>query len=242
MRRDYNNKDEWFYKTHAIPFGELNKALRKLPRKHWARIGLLIYNFTGARISELDTMFRENLHDNNQYWQCGKNQYGSWRNEYYPDWFVEELKEYWNENRMPPNKVFQMSAASFRRRFNKEIRPMLGDKWLETSAKPMTKNNKLSFTDEYKFQLKSFRKNFATIFFAKFYKKYNDASLARRMVGARMKHDTERIPDYHYILEMEQIGIEKYIEMNLNPLEFTTRIAQPPLLDFFCDLVSHKAI
>lgn len=85
--------------------------------------------------------------------------------------------------------------------------------------------------EEYVLQLKGLRKNFATLEFAKQYKKWKSAEVALEFASKRMKHSTKHITAYHYLRNFDELNISAYI--NLTPSDIIRRAnEQKRLFDF----------
>ena len=208
----------------GIPFSMVRELILFCEYGSILSVGCKILHFTGCRIRELDNMEKSKLQGNWLYWKCGKNQHG-WRKEYLPSEFVAELEYYWKRNRTPQDKIMGVSSDTFTRYFRK-IRKNLDPKWQEQRLTIRADILEKS----YKYELKGFRKNFATLLFAYFYNKYDDASVAVERVSKRMKHSNTHITVNHYIETMEQIQAEKY--MHLMPFEIIENITQSRITDF----------
>lgn len=210
---------------HGIPFSLVREILMYCTYGSIHSIGTKLLFYTGCRISELDNMHKSKIHEGNIYWKCGKNQTG-WRKEYLPSEFIAELEYYWKRNRTAQDQVLGVSSETFSRYFRKDIRPNLSPAWHEQR----TVINSGDLEDIYKYSLKGFRKNFATLLFAYFWHKYNDSGVAVERVSKRMQHSSKHITVNHYIETMEQIEAEKY--MHLMPFEIIEKVVQARILDY----------
>lgn len=181
--------------------------------------------YTGCRITELDNMDKRKIYQNFIYWKCGKNQHG-WRKEYLPPQYIAELEYYWKRNKTPQDKIFGVSSATYCRYWRKEIRPKLSPEWQEHIA--IINGDELE--EIYKYVLKGLRKNFATLLFCYFWKKYKDASIALEKVSKRMKHSSKHMTANHYIETIEQIDAEKY--MHLMPFEIIEQAIQTRMTEY----------
>lgn len=188
-------------------------------------IKLLFY--TGCRVAEIRRMKQSMVRQGWLYWQCGKNQQGQYRKEYLPSSFWEEWSFYAKNNRLPNDRLIGINEDTFRKYFT-DIRPSLGVRWIE--KKPFLRAGK--FAEEYIYQLKGFRKNFATLLFEYYrsIKGYDDTT-AVLMVCKRMRHSDKGITALHYIGTAEQIRAKQYI--TLMPFEMVNRYGQRLILDFF---------
>jgi integrase len=212
----------------GIPFRLVRELFLIVEYGSICSVGIKLLHYTGCRIAELDNMQRSKICDGYIYWECGKNQHG-WRKEYLPADFIAELEYYWKRNRMPIDNVLGVSSDTFTRYFRKYVRPKLSIEWHEHRV--VVNDDKLE--DIYKYALKGFRKNFATLLFCYFWRKYNDAYVAVERVSKRMRHSSKHITVNHYIETVEQIEAEKY--MNLMPFEIIEQVVQTRLYDFCQD-------
>ena len=224
---EHRSHDPWFWEGRAIPISEVLYLFNILPYANGIRVGLQLLFYTGCRLSELTQMRRSELIDGVIYWKLGKNQtHKAHRRERLPDAFMEELKLYWKTHRMPENRVYHATGSSLARRLNAEIRPLLREQWRD-KVRTLRKSG---FTWEYVYQLKGFRKIFATLIFVHYYTKFNDAYVAGEMTAKRMMHSDSGLTWHHYILCAEQIDAKKY--MHLLPFEISGTSAQRTVMDF----------
>lgn len=191
----------------GIPFEDVLEAINKMEYASTERVMFGMLALTGCRIMELGVMTRNKLIGNILYWRLGKNQRGTWRQEYIPSGYIEELKEYWKRAKIPPGKIFAPRGDTFSRYFNKFIRPRLNAKW---RAKRPDFERKYVLGWAYKYQLKGLRKNFQTLEFGKQLKKWKDGYIAMQFTSKRMKHHSDKITAFHYIEDFEPLQIERY--------------------------------
>lgn len=190
----------------GIPFRLVKVLLEALPYGNVVRVMVRMLIYTGMRLSELDKCQMKNLFGNCFYWELGKNQTGQYRKALLPQEYLDELKIYRESHRTFGDRMFGLNATAFRRKFNMEVRPLLSDEWREQ----VLVREAGILEEEYKFQLKGFRKNFATILFYKLYKKWDDANVALLMVSKEMKHSCTQMTAHHYLMEFENLELEKY--------------------------------
>lgn len=209
----------------GIPFRLVQELIWAVRYGSVHSIGTKLLFYTGCRIAELDNMHKSKIYQNYIYWKCGKNQHG-WRKEYLPPEFIVELECYWKNNRTPHDQVLGISSDTFTRYFRRDIRPNLSQEWQE--HKVIINDGELE--DVYKYVLKGLRKNFATLLFCYFWKKYDDAGVALEKVSKRMHHSSKHITANHYIETIEQIEADKY--SHLMPFEILDKVVQTRIMDF----------
>lgn len=207
----------------AIPLLEVKKVLDFMTYASTTRVMFGMLFWTGSRICELDNMKRGNIYDGYVYWKTGKNQ-NSYRKEKLPGYFIEELQEYWHTHRILGDQIFSCKADSFRRRFNKDVRPNLGDAWREERL--VYKQSKL--TRENILQLKGLRKTFQTYVFAQELYKWDNPEIALQFTSKKMRHSSTRITAYHYLNNFDVLGID-----HQNFTKPFVEVRQKRLMDFF---------
>jgi integrase len=207
----------------AIPLAEIQKVLSFMTYGSTVRVMFSMLFWTGCRICELDNMKRGNIYDGYIYWKTGKNQ-NDFRKEKLPKHFLDELQEYWRTNRRLGEKMFGVSSDTFRRYFNRDVRPFLGDVWREERL--IFKQG--SITRENILQLKGLRKTFQTFVFAQEYWKWKDSKVALEFTSKKMRHSSERMTAYHYLENFDVLGI-------VNPIGVKpfAEVRQKRLFDFF---------
>lgn len=189
----------------CVPYDAFKELLPALPYGSVLRVMTLMLAYTGMRESELDKCYVNNLCGNTFYWCLGKNQTNKRpRKEVLPECYVQELAYYRQTNRVSQDKLFGVSAETYRRYFNKH-REIVGGAWKEKERLPTRREN-------YVLLIKSFRKNFQTIIFAYYYQKYGDAGVALEFTAKRMRHSSKNITAYHYIENFEKVQVEKWLE------------------------------
>lgn len=211
--------------SHCIPFRYVIEAIEFMQYGSGLRVMFEMLFLTGCRISELDNMKLSKIYGNWIYWKLGKNQKRH-RKEELPKKYVEELKHYREHNKVYSDKLFSMQHDTFRREFNKKIRPKLSRSWQQLRL--IDKDGLLQ--QEYFLQLKGLRKNYQTLDFAKQLKKWNDAYIALEFTSKKMRHSSKRITAYHYLENFEDIEILKYREMT--PAEILSQANQTRIFDF----------
>lgn len=189
----------------AVPLGRIKEVIDYLPYGNQIRVMFQFLAVTGCRISELNKMRPDRiLKSQDKYfliWALGKNQ-KSFRKEELPGHLIEELKEYRKDQRCCQNKLFGISSETFRRMFNRDVRPFLSEAWRELKIK-MSKGQ---LQTEYVLQLKGLRKTFQTLNFAQELKKWNNPDIALEFISKRMKHSSKHITAYHYIVNFDQLN------------------------------------
>lgn len=209
----------------AIDYYLVEELFQKLQYGTHLSIGIKILHYTGCRIQELNKMYRSNItKDNYLYWSIGKNQKG-YRKEFLPDDFIKELNYYWETEKVPLKKILAISSETLRRYFTR-FRKSLSTQW--NKKRVVMKEGII--TDEYYYQLKGFRKNFATNMFSYFYHKYNDANISVELVSKRMKHSNNGMTITHYFDSMHQINAQKY--KYFMPFEIVKSIRQHRIYDY----------
>lgn len=188
--------------TGAVPYSAFRDLFNFLPRADPVRVMTLMLALTGCRLSELDRMTTDGLSGNVLYWRLGKNQRG-WRAEALPEWYLTELAEYHATHRTALGRLFGPSANTFRRYFNRDVRPYLGPAWQAKLRIPCNVND-----DPYVLKLKGFRKSFASTVFAREYRKWSDAGVALEFTSKRLKHSTAHMTAYHYLQHLETTEVD----------------------------------
>lgn len=209
----------------GIPLDLVSEMLNACEYASHVSVGCKLLMQTGARISELDYMHKHNLKGNWIYWAKGKNQTGA-RSEYLSDDLIEEIKEHWKQYKTKDIQILSVSHTTFGRYWRKHIRPKLSREWNE--KRPTWRNARIEY--EYKYMLKGLRKNFATILFAFFWKKYRDPYVAVQLTCKRMGHSSDNITVTHYIQAVETIQAERYT--HLLPFEILNKVGDKPLLHY----------
>jgi integrase len=207
----------------AIPLAEVKKVLSFMTYASTVRVMFGMLFWTGCRICELDNMRRGNIYDDYVYWKTGKNQ-NNYRKEKLPKYFVDELREYWATNRILGDNMFSCKADSFRRYFNKDVRPFLGEAWYEERLA----FNQGTICRENILQLKGLRKTFQTFVFAQELYKWNNPEIALQFTSKKMRHSSTKITAYHYLNNFDVLGITD--PKNIKPF---TEVRQKRLMDFF---------
>ncbi|MBI2101671.1 hypothetical protein HYT53_03585 [Candidatus Woesearchaeota archaeon] len=211
--------------SYAIPFKEVIAAIEAMPYASGVRVMFQMLVLTGCRPCELDNMKVSRLFGDYLYWPLGKNQKG-WRKEKLGMKYIKELKLYRERNRVYGDRLFGFSANSFRRYFNKFIRPHLSEEWNEKRLKL----SKSSPACEYVLQIKGLRKDFQTLEFAKQYKKWKSPDVAMEFTSKKMKHSSKHITAYHYLENFDTLGIDKF--QTLTPQDIIRQAGQSRLFDF----------
>lgn len=198
---------------NAIPWRLIQEVNEHLEYGSAASIMFKTLLYTGCRISELDNLDPKNIMHGYLIWKTGKNQTG-FRKEKMPSCWIEELKVYRNTNSCPTNKLFNKRGQSMVDFFNKKVRPHLSKEWSYKRLHPV----KDRFHQEYVYQIKGLRKNFQTIKFHKYYRKYKDAGVALEFISKEMKHSSKHMTAYHYIENCDLLDIEKYRDLEIQTI------------------------
>jgi len=213
--------------SYAIPFSEVNRAVQQMPKNTDARVMFIMLVLTGCRIKALDKMRPDRIMNGYLYYDPGKKQ-GSLIKERMPDWFLEELRDYRDHRKVPGNALFAISSETFRRYFNRDIRPSMPGTWMKKILIPFKDGLKMEFI----YELKGLRKNFQTLEFARQMKHWGNPEIALQFTSKKMKHSTTRITAHHYLCNFENLGIRPDL-MNL-PETALQRIGQQSrLLDYW---------
>jgi len=211
---------------NAIPWDMIQEVITYLKYGTASSIMFKTLVYTGCRISELSNMTPKNILNGYIIWKTGKNQTG-YRKEKMPESWLDELKAYRSNNNCPINQLFHKRGQTFVDEFNKQIRSKLSPKWTWKRIHPV----KDKFHAEYVFQIKGLRKNFQTIKFNKYYKKYKDAGVALEFISKEMKHSSKHMTAYHYIENCDILEIEKYRDLEIETI-LNTKKNQTSILEF----------
>jgi integrase len=184
----------------AIPIKEITAAISKMTYASDISVMFKMLLLTGCRISELDSLRIRNLFDNTFYFIPGKNQKRKPRKVVLPREYIKELVEYRKTNRVYSDRMFHISNVTFRKYFNRDIRPQIKS-WLV--LKISARNGNLC--TEYRYQLKGLRKTYSSTYFKEQYDKWGDANVALEVTSKHMKHSSTHMTAYHYIEEMNTI-------------------------------------
>lgn len=215
--------------SHAVPFQNIAEVTDFLPYGDQIRVIFQFLVVTGSRIAEINKFVMSQLYRQEEgfilCWKLGKNQ-KTYRKEVIPERLVKELLYCREKNRCYQDMMFSISANSFRRYFNRDVRPHLSNAWQEKSLQLLEGHLK----EQYRIQLKGLRKNFQTLMFAKELERWKDSGVALEMVSKRMRHSSARITAYHYICNFETLQIQKYI--HCSPEDLLKESRQKRLYDF----------
>lgn len=211
---------------HSIPFEDVAEAINFKPYGDPLRVMLQMLFYTGCRMSELDNMKPELLVNNWLYWGLGKNQKG-FRKVKLPDRFISELAFYRSKHKVSQANIFGIKHTTFRRMFNRDIRPNLNNNWKRKRL--VVKKNEL--TTEYEYQLKGLRKNYQTFTFNKNLEKWGDSKIALEFTSKDMKHSNTGITLKHYVENNDKLNIKQYLNL---PYDQTIKkkSSQKILLDY----------
>lgn len=212
--------------SHAIPFSKVIEAVNYMQYGSAERAMFEMLFLTGCRMRELNEMRKSMLFGNMLYWKLGKNQ-KSHRHIKLPDRYMAELRYYWEHNRIFHDMMFGISSNTLRRNFNKFIRPNLSKEWNEKM--PCMSSGFLDL--DFVYQLKGLRKDFQTLEFKNQLDKWDDAAVALEFTSKEMKHSSSRITAFHYIVNFDQLEINRYPNMTPQDILNSSQI-QKRLLDF----------
>jgi integrase len=207
----------------AIPLAEVQRVLSFMTYASTVRVMFGMLFWTGARICELDNMKRGNIYGGYVYWKTGKNQ-NDYRKEKLPKHFIDELSEYWASNRLLGDRMFGVKHDTFRRYFNRDVRPFLGDAWREERLVFKIGN----IQRENILQLKGLRKTFQTFVFAQELWKWDNPEIALQFTSKKMRHSSTKLTAYHYLENFDVLGITD--PKNVKPF---SEVRQKRLMDFF---------
>lgn len=194
---------------YAVPIPFVRQALQLMEYASTERVMFQMLYFTGCRVSELDHMKPELLHENTIYWQPGKGQVGT-RKEVLPEAYIKELAAYRSTHRVSSNQLFGPKATTFRRYFDRDIRPKLSPAWRMKRRVVRSK----AFGEEYALQLKGLRKTFQTMVFVQEWRRWGAADVALEFTSKRVRHSSKHMTAYHYLQGFENIAL-----LNISTLE-----------------------
>jgi integrase len=210
----------------SVPIPILMQTIESMPYGHRMRVWLKYLFYTGCRPCETEKALICNILKRHIiWWYPGKRQKDP-RKEVLPKEFIDELEYMHTKTACPQNKLFPFTGQSATRQFNKYWRPKYPE-WNE-KAEALTKNG---FVQHYKMQIMGIRKTFATLWFYKYWKYYDDANVAVLMVSKKMRHSSINITAYHYIQECDRIQAHKYL--HLLPHEICSNMSQDNLINYF---------
>ena len=220
MRQELDLTDD----THAVPYPAIKEVLDYLEYGNVIRVMFEMLAITGCRISELDKFKMSELYGGVIYWKPAKRQ--PYRKEQLPAWYIKELLYYRKNNRVYQNKIFGISANTFRRYFNRDVRPKLPS-WTRVRLRAY----KGALETEYILQLKGLRKTFQTHLFAQEYEKWKDANVAMEFTSKRMRHSTKHMTAYHYLENFETLDVENLKDKS--NVEILANGCQKRIFDYF---------
>lgn len=211
--------------TYAVPLPYVRQALQLMAYASTERVMFQMLYYTGCRVSELDKMSPDLIHDNTIYWRPGKGQVGT-RKEALPEPYIKELQEYRRTHRVAQNKLFAPKATTFRRYFDRDIRPNLGLAW--NAKRRIVRSGR--FGNEYALQLKGLRKTFQTMVFVAEWKRWGAADVALEFTSKRVKHSSKHMTAHHYLQGFQSIKIMQISV--LEPGQALEQCIQKRMLDF----------
>jgi len=212
--------------SYAVPIQAVREVLDFLPYASTERVMFQMLFYTGCRASELDRMTPELIYENLIYWEPGKGQKG-FRKEALPIPYIKELACYRETHRVRTNKLFSCTTGTFRRYFDRDVRPQLSPAW--NMKRLNIRSN--AFGQEYALQLKGLRKTFATLVFAKEWQKWGAAEVAMEFACKRMKHSSKGMTVSHYLDNFESLRLKK-MSLFLSPDEAVKAASQTRMADF----------
>lgn len=219
LKQIYDNE------SYAVPIPAVQEVVDFLPYASTERVMFQMLFFTGCRVSELDRMQPNLIYEGVLYWQPGKGQKGH-RKEALPESYLKEIKQYRATHRVSESKLFGCNANTFRKYFDRDVRPHLSAAW---QTKRLIIRSK-AFGHEYSLQLKGLRKTFQTLLFAKEWQHWGAADVALEFTSKRMKHSTTHITAYHYLENFDSLHINK--NSPLMPVQALRATAQLRVMDF----------
>lgn len=199
--------------SNVIPIDYALEPLqvRNIVKGH-TRVMLLMLMLTGCRVRELDNMLASRILPCQEadgyliYFKLGKNQ-TSYRKEILPKWYVEnELKPYRDEY-AHGDRLFGISSVAFQRYFLK-ARKQLSKAWNEMKPYPVGDGK---WQLGYCFQLKGYRKLWATMQFRIELEKWNNPDFACLQVSRKLHHSSKFMTSDHYIDATAKLGLEKAV-------------------------------
>lgn len=213
----------------AIPFKDIVEANQIMTYGDVCKVIFEILILTGCRIKEIENMKVNMLfpYDNENYvlyWKLGKNQKRT-RKELLPKFYVEELIKYREANRVPHNSLFGIKAETFRRYFNRDVRPLLGGSWLIKTPNP-----ERNFDLEFIYQLKYLRKDFWTLDFKMNLDKWKSPEIALQATSKHACHSSTRMTYYHYIQNFTDLDLDSF--PNMTPAQILKKGSQKRLLEW----------
>lgn len=188
--------------SYAIPFHDVSEAAKSMTWASENRVMFEIIAITGCRIKALDCMEYDKLHGTTLFYKPGKRQKG-YIQETLPVWWVKEYMEYRKNAPIQGNQMFWISAETFRRYFNRDVRPKLIGGWIEKLLIPQG----TGYREEYQYELKGLRKNYQTRHFAENLQKWKNPEIALMFTSKHMKHSTTKITAHHYLENFDALGI-----------------------------------
>lgn len=216
--------------SHAIPRKYVIEALDFMVYGSTCRVMFEMLVISGCRVCELDRMRYANLMDGTIYWRLGKNQ-RAMRKCKLPPQYLKEIEYYREHNRHDAN-LFGVDAHTFRRYFNRCVRPRLGPEWnekiAEHAAGPKRKN--FATSEGFRFQLKGLRKNYATLRFVENWTKYDDAQVGMEFTCKDLHHSSNHMTATHYIMNSQTLGLGK--GSTTTPEDFLTPYIQTRIWDY----------
>jgi integrase len=222
--------------TSALPIWLVYDTVGRLEYASVVRVMFLWQFYTGCRMAELPKMNRDKLIPYGdhylQFWELGKNQREKnnkkHRKEIIPNFVVEEMLEMQKKERCYSNKVFPIKHTTYRRYFNKSIKPTLHPAWKEQA--PAMWNGEI--LNRNKYCLSSLRKTFATLYFYWVYFQTNSLEVALMEVSKRMNHKTKEMTYHHYLKSVDQLELSDHKIESVMNFSYKPRESQKSLLNW----------
>lgn len=188
----------------GIPLKIVATAYQKLPRASPIKLMFGLLALTGCRIAELDRMRQDMIYGDVLHFFLGKKQRKQPRKVRLPAWYWSDYREMLINDPPRNGRLFPIESHSFRRYFL-HARAYLGPEWNEKNIYYRDGQPLL----EYRYQLKGLRKNYQTVRFTDNFNKYDDAGVALEFTSKEMRHSSKHTTIYHYIQEMDKLGLRK---------------------------------
>lgn len=220
--------------SNIIP---LDYALEPLQRKDLikghTRVMLLMLMLTGCRVRELDNMYASRVLPCAEaggyliYFKLGKNQ-RQHRKEVLPKWYVENELIPYRKDYARGDKLFGVSSVAFQRYFL-TCRKKLSKAWNEMKPYPVGDGK---WQLGYCFQLKGYRKLWATMQFRIELEKWNNPDFACIQVSRKLHHSSKFMTSDHYIQATAKLGIENSVFTPTMPMAIQKYMNQRSILNW----------
>lgn len=142
--------------------------------------------------------------------------------------YLDQLIKYRKQNRTYDKKLFGIKAHSFRRIFDKDVRPKLGGIWVQ--KEPVKWGGIMQWC--YTYQFYDLRRNYQTLTFAKNLQKWKDPYVALQFTKKEMGYGKsgDKVCVTNYIQEFDNLNIDKWI--NMTPAQMLEQADQERLYNF----------